>query len=318
MNYSSISAASQPKREELTPASRPQTIQIFLPHGDPAGIRMAEITTRTVRVFDIPRTLLTHFLKMSEASQVGLYFLFGSSEDARDVCYIGQTGNIGSRLKQHTASKDYWERALVAVSLTNTWTDTHVGYMEWQAIDKASQSDRFQLMNGNAASNRHTPAPLEADCNEYLDTISVLLTTLGFPVMEPIQKNELANTPSEAAATSAHHLTFSRPGCEGTGTLTPEGLVVHAGSFGRPVESNGCQTWIVNMRNKLREQGVVEIKNDRLILVKDHLFNSPTAAATTLVGRSINGRTSWKNAAGMTLHEIERMNLDSTAAQISE
>jgi hypothetical protein len=239
--------------------SRPQTIQIYLPHGDPAGIRMAEITTRTVRVFDVPRTLLTEFLKMPEASQVGLYFLFGASEDASDVCYIGQTGNVGGRLKQHTASKDYWERALVAVSLTNTWTDTHVGYMEWQAIDKSRRADRFKLMNGNGASNRHTPAPLEADCNEYLDTISVLLTTLGFPAMEPLQKPESNPVPLQSAAASAHYLSFTRPGCEGRGTLTPEGLVVQAGSYGRPLESKGCPTWIVNLRRKLQEQGVLEI-----------------------------------------------------------
>ena len=50
---------------------RPQTIQIFLPHGDPSGIRMAEITTRTVRVFDVPRSLLSGFLSMPEAAQVG-------------------------------------------------------------------------------------------------------------------------------------------------------------------------------------------------------------------------------------------------------
>jgi hypothetical protein len=293
--------------------SRPQTIQIYLPHGDPAGIRMAEITTRTVRVFDVPRTLLTEFLKMPEASQVGLYFLFGASEDASDVCYIGQTGNVGGRLKQHTASKDYWERALVAVSLTNTWTDTHVGYMEWQAIDKSRRADRFKLMNGNGASNRHTPAPLEADCNEYLDTISVLLTTLGFPTMEPLHKPESTPVPLQSAAASAHYLSFTRPGCEGRGTLTPEGLVVQAGSYGRPLESKGCPTWIVNLRRKLQEQGVLEITNGRLTLLKDHLFNSPTAAGVTLVGRSINGRTSWKNAVGKTLDELERMNLDTAA-----
>jgi len=279
---------------------------------------MAEITTRTVRVFDVPRTLLTDFLKMPEAGQVGLYFLFGASEEASDVCYIGQTGNVGVRLKQHTASKDYWERALVAVSLTNSWTDTHVGYMEWQSIDKAIRSDRFKLMNGNGASNRHTPAPLEADCNEYLDTISVLLTTLGFPAMEPIQRREPELASESVNGTKTHHLSFSRPGCEGKGLLTVEGLIVEAGSYGRPLESASCPSWIVNLRRKLVESGAAQFRNEQLILVKDHLFNSPSAAAAALVGRAINGRTSWKNATGRTLDEIERMRLDSVEATESE
>jgi hypothetical protein len=32
----------------------PKTIQIFLPSGDPQGIRIAEITTRIVRVLEVP------------------------------------------------------------------------------------------------------------------------------------------------------------------------------------------------------------------------------------------------------------------------
>ena len=56
---------------------RPQTIQIFLPKGDPRGMRVAEITTRIVRVIEVPRSQLAEFLKMPEAQQVGIYVLTG-------------------------------------------------------------------------------------------------------------------------------------------------------------------------------------------------------------------------------------------------
>lgn len=39
--------------------ARPQTIQIFLPNGDPRGMRVAEITTRIVRVIEVPRSQLS-------------------------------------------------------------------------------------------------------------------------------------------------------------------------------------------------------------------------------------------------------------------
>ncbi|MFT7325066.1 MAG: hypothetical protein ACI90C_000659, partial [Rhodoferax sp.] len=42
--------------------ARPQTIQIYLPAGDPRGVRVAEITTRIVRVIEIPRSQLQEFL----------------------------------------------------------------------------------------------------------------------------------------------------------------------------------------------------------------------------------------------------------------
>ncbi len=57
--------------------SRPQTIQIFLPSGDPRGMRVAEITTRIVRVIEVPRSQLGDFLRMPEAQQVGVYFFDG-------------------------------------------------------------------------------------------------------------------------------------------------------------------------------------------------------------------------------------------------
>ena len=96
---------------------RAQTIQIYLPSGDPAGLRVANLTTRTVRVFEVPRSLLSEFLKRPEAGQVGVYYLFGAGDDETPRCYIGQSGNVGVRLQQHTGTKDFWTKAMVAVSL---------------------------------------------------------------------------------------------------------------------------------------------------------------------------------------------------------
>ena len=54
----------------MTPT--PKTIQIFLPGGDPRGIRIAEITTRILQVIEVPRSLLPTFLKMPQSGQVAL------------------------------------------------------------------------------------------------------------------------------------------------------------------------------------------------------------------------------------------------------
>ena len=49
---------------------RTQTIQIFLPTGHPRAIRVAEITTRIVRVIEVKRSQLAAFLKMPEVQPV--------------------------------------------------------------------------------------------------------------------------------------------------------------------------------------------------------------------------------------------------------
>jgi hypothetical protein len=122
---------------------RPQTIQIFLPLGDPRGMRVAEITTRIVRIVEVPRSLLADFLKMPESQQVGVYFLLGElSEDGLPRAYIGQSGSVGNRLVQHNQNKDFWNRALVAISLTNSLTQTHALFLEWFAISEAAKAGR--------------------------------------------------------------------------------------------------------------------------------------------------------------------------------
>ena len=96
---------------------RPQTIQIYLPAGDPRGMRVAEITTRIVRVIEVPRSQLGEFIKMPEAQQVAVYFLLGElSEAGLPRVYIGQSGSIGARLVQHNQGKDFWNRALVVLA----------------------------------------------------------------------------------------------------------------------------------------------------------------------------------------------------------
>ena len=298
--------------------SRPQTIQIFLPQGDPSGLRQAEITTRTVRVFEVPRAQVATFMQMPEANQVGLHFLFGAQDADTPECYIGQSGNVGRRLSQHVSGKEFWERALVAVSLTNSWTDTHVGFMEWESIKAAAASGRYALLNGNTASNRHTPLPLESDCHEYLETISVLLATLGKPVLQPLtnanppftqphlQRDAAlpANSESESNGTDLR-LSLRQRNCVANGVLSSEGLVVLAESTGNAVDRPAIRPGLKRIRERLLEQGVARIEGSSFIMVRDHLFSSPSYAAGALVGGAQNGRTAWKDASGKTLSEIE-------------
>ena len=165
----------------------PKTIQIFLPGGDPRGIRIAEITTRILQVIEIPRSLLPEFLKMPESQQVALYFLIGVSDETDDPqVYVGQTGDLRARLISHNKNKEFWERALIITSKTNSMTQTHALFLEWHCIQAIRQAGRYADHNGTSGTRPHTPAPLEADCLEMFETASTLLATLGHPLFVPL------------------------------------------------------------------------------------------------------------------------------------
>lgn len=287
---------------------RPQTIQIYLPQGDPAGIRVASLTTRTVQMFEVPRPLLKDFLAMPQSNQVAVYYLFGPSSDETPQCYIGQTGSAGDRLKQH-ASKEFWTSASIGVSLTNEWTSTHVALLEWMSIDTATKVGRFNLQNGNTATRPHTPAPLEADCAEFFETLSVLLSTLGQPLLEPAQRPTAAGPASDSNAVES--LFFRERGSDGKGVQTPEGLLVRSGSTGRLDILASAPKNLAAQREALLSDGVISLGDGQLTFLKDYLFASPSAAAAFLAGGNQNGRTSWRNAAGRNLHQLEADALDS-------
>lgn len=279
----------------------PKTIQIFLPSGDPQGTRVAELTTRIVQVFEVPRSLLGDFFKMPESSQVALYFLTGSEGDGGDPSvYIGQTGDLKTRLSEHNQKKDFWQKALVLISRTNSLTQTHTLFLEWHCLQAAKAAGRYVLENGNAGSKPHTPAPLEADCLEIFDTGKTLLATLGFPLFDPV-----AGT---AKITKGDALFFcTSAGIDGRGIYTPEGFVVLKDSVGRKANVPSIVgTSDERFRQKLIETGVMREVGETVVFTKDHLFNSPSMALVALAGRTANGWREWKDASGRSLDEVKR------------
>ena len=208
-------------------SNTPKTIQIFLPTGDPRGIRVAEITTRIVQLIEVPRSLLGDFLKMPESNQVAVYFLFGRVEgNETESVYIGQTGDLRARLAFHNIKKAFWERALILTSRTNSLTQTHALFLEWYCLQASKKAERYMDANSNSGSKPHTPGPLEADCLEIFETGQALLATLGYPVFTPVAKSGDALQEDELLYCKAS-------GADGRGIYTEEGFVVLKGSIAR-------------------------------------------------------------------------------------
>lgn len=282
----------------------PKTIQIFLPDGDPRGIRFAELTTRIVQVIEVPRSLLPAFLAMPESGQVALYFLVGEGEHgANQQVYVGQTGDLRARLVSHNREKEFWERALILISRTNSLTQTHALFLEWHSLQKIRAAQRYSDANGNNGSKPHTPAPLEADCIEIFETGHTLLATLGYAMFDAVAKSSLAPGGDEVFYCRSS-------GADGRGRYTEEGFVVLKGSTGRKeIAPSIRNTSDGRMRDPLFANGVLQIEGEKFVFVKDHLFNTPSGAAYVLLGRSANGWTEWKSKDGQTLDALKRQSL---------
>lgn len=273
-----------------------KTIQIFLPDGNPRGIRIAEITSRTVQAILIPRSILEEASKRSELDNVGVYILLGS-DDSKQSAYIGEAENCLTRLKQHHKSKDFWTHALVFISKTQFFTKTHIKFLEWLSCEQASKANRYTLENGNSPTKPHVSEPVEADLYDNFETIQILASTLGYPIF-----NELRKVDEKIV-----DLIFCKSkDALAKGEYTEDGLVVFAGSVCNVEEVKKASTSLVRTRQSLIEQKVLAEDGGVLKFTVDFPFSSPSAAASVVLGRSANGWIEWKYRDGRTLDEVKR------------
>ena len=230
----------------------PRTIQFFLPHGEPRGIRIADITTRIVQAVLVPRNKLAAADSRRELQNVGIYFLFGQPEDAaKPIAYVGEAEDCLRRLKQHNATKDFWQTAIAMVSRTNSFTKAHVKYLEWYCIKKAKESGRYRLENGNESSEPFVTEPMRADLMDAFDTIGILIASLGFPIFEgrgEVVREDIfycTRKPRDGIA------------CDGKGFLSDDGFTVMAGSRGRRKLVEYAGDWIKSSRQELLDGRII-------------------------------------------------------------
>jgi hypothetical protein len=190
----------------------------------------------------------------------------------------------------------------VLISRTSSLTQTHTLFLEWHALKQIREASRFADDNGNAGSRPHTPTPLEAECLESFETGHTLISSLGFPLFDPVAAP--ATTTKEAEL-----LLLRSPGTgvDGRGYYTPEVFVVLAGSVGRLASTPSLPESRRIWPQQLIDRGVLAPNgNGALVFRRDHLFKAPTGGAIALMGRNANGWTEWTNAAGLTLHQLQR------------
>lgn len=277
---------------------RPQTIQIFLPNGSPRGIKIAEITNRVIKAILIPRNQLDNVAKRPEISNVGVYFLFGeSNESAKQVVYIGEAENALTRLKEHHRKKEFWTHAVVFVSRIGTFTKAHVKYLEHLAVKIAHEVNRYKTENSTTPSAPHITESIEADLLDSFETIKVLISTLGYPIFDAINKKEIA--PKELFFVIGK-------GVKAEGDLIDDGFVVFKDSEVVIETTPSCHDYLLALRKKLLSDGILVHQSDKLIFTEDYIFSSPSTAAAVILGRNSNGWKKWKDAGGRTLDELKR------------
>lgn len=274
------------------------TIKIFMVHGDPKRLRTAELLNWTGKAVAGPRSEFENVLAREESQKSGVYFLTGiDPETGKGAVYIGEAESVRDRLKSHL-DRDFWNQVVFFTSKDENLTKAHIRYLEGRLIDQAKQAGRAYV-NGQSSGAR-LPESDREDMEIFLEKIQQLLPVLGVEVL-------VSTAATASAKRERESLSCEIKGFKATGRLTPNGIVVLAGSQAVLNERPSSQKypWPLNMRHKLKEEGALVVKTDHLLFTQDVEFSSPSAAAAVIHGGHANGLIAWKNRDGKTLKELE-------------
>ncbi|HLP27548.1 MAG TPA: GIY-YIG nuclease family protein [Candidatus Didemnitutus sp.] len=278
---------------------KPYSIRIFLPGGDPDGIRTIEKSNWSGSGLVFPRVLMDQARQRKELERTGVYILLGPAEDnGLPKVYVGEGDSIRSRLDNHVKNKEFWDTCVAFTSTDENMNKAHIRYLESRLCALAAAGKRCILENSTTP---QIPPISEADAayaEGYLIELLLCLPTLGVSVFEMPSSSENEQTRVDFCIASK--------GIEAFGIETPKGFIVRAGSTAVIDEVRSMEGSLGSkLRVALQANAVLVSNGSALVFTQDYVFNSPSTAASVVLGRSANGREEWKTKRGQTLKAIQ-------------
>lgn len=277
------------------------TLKMFLAFGDPKRLRTVELSNWTGKAVAGPRSEFEKVLEREESLSPGVYFLTGiDPETNKSAIYIGEAESVRDRIKSHL-SKDFWNNIAFFITKDENLTKAHIRYIEGRLIEIAKSADRSVVMN-NQSSGAKLPESDREDMEVFLEKMQQVLPVLGIEAF--------VQTASKVENEAEKEMLLCKiKGVVASGYLTPNGIVVLAGSGAVLEERDSAKKWpsVMIQRNKLIGEGGLIKQGKKYVFVKDTEFSSPSSAAAVIHGGSANGLTAWVNANGKTLKVLQNV-----------
>ena len=269
-------------------------LEMMYHNGQPDGIRSIRRNLSTMTTYVIPRPLLSEAKNISGINRPGIYYLINEDDGNKIVqLYIGQTRNGIARLDDHNRSKDFWNKAIMFLAESKTFTLDMISGLEKFAIIKAQESKRYKIENNVVPKYEIDEYDLAA-VEEIYDEIQFIMATQGYKMNDPkIISNE------------ADILHTTRNGITAFGVYNGEKFEVLEGSQINMDKPAHLQRYNRQRKELLSEQSILNIDGKYTLKVTVS-FDTPSGASNFVLGGSTNGWVEWKNKDGKTLDELYR------------
>ena len=269
-------------------------LEVIYYNGQPDGIRSIRRHLSTMTTYVIPRPLLAEAKKISGINRPGIYYLINENDENKIAqIYVGQTRNGISRLDDHNRQKDFWNKAIMFLSDSKTFSLDIISGLEEYAIVKAHESKRYAVENNVKPQYEIDEYDLPI-IEEIYEEIQFIMATQGYKM-----------SGSARDLNNADILHTTRNGVKAFGVYDGEKFEVLDGSQINLDKPTNLERYN-RQRTELLENGSISIVDGKYILHATIEFNTPSGASDFVLGGSTNGWTEWKNGEGKTLDAIFR------------
>ena len=164
----------------------PYTIRIFVPDGDPEGLRLIDRMNWTGQGIVIPREGWAKIKVRQELAKPGVYVLVGyvGEDDDLPTLYIGQGDVVRNRIDSHAQNKDFWSKAIVFVSGSGGLNRAHATWLEYALIRRALSAKQCHLENGTEPQEPALSEAEKADMHAFLKEMLQILPLVGINAFE--------------------------------------------------------------------------------------------------------------------------------------
>ncbi len=269
-------------------------LEIIYHNGQPDGIRSIRRHLSTMTTYVIPRPLLAEAKKITGINRPGIYYLINENDENKIAqIYIGQTRNGVVRLDDHNRSKDFWNKAIMFLADSKTFSLDMISGLEEYAIMKAHESNRYKVENSVKPKYEIDEYDLPS-IEEMYEEIQFIMATQGYKMDN-----------AKMSMNEADIFQTSRKGIIARGVYGGDKFQVLEGSeinLEKPVHLEKYN----RQRKELYEKGDIVKQGNKYILTVTLEFNTPSGASDFVLGGSTNGWAEWKNKDGKTLDEVYR------------
>ena len=260
-----------------------KTITTYLIDGTPKGVQTVVISNRTMIAYNIPRTRID-ILREDERKELrtpALYILIGEEESGNPKAYIGETENFDKRVRDHINKKDFWQRALVFVSLAHDKTKADVQYLEKRSVELALKVNQYTLdENKQNPKNPTLTESQRSTDDEYFEDIRFIVSFMGYNIFEKAEVTD-----------KSPMFYIVENGILAKGIYNDGGMIVLEGS--KICVKESAKFRHPEQRAKMLKECRCELEDDFYIVKRAKSFPSPSGAAVFCLGRSSNGWSAW-------------------------